>query len=139
MGTTIAGVLIIDSTAYAFWLGDVQIQQFRENKQLFISESHNLINEMKKNGSATVKAIESYKHIVTKSLSGTPIDSHILVIEIQLQQGDIICISTDGLYNTVNPLNIISYSDNELLEKLKELNTANSDNSSILMINMVSD
>ena len=75
LGTTIAGVLIIDSAAYAFWLGDVQIQHFRDNKQLFISESHTLINEMKKNGHVSVKEIERYKHIVTKSLSGTPLDS----------------------------------------------------------------
>ncbi len=48
LGTTIAGVLIIDSTAYAFWLGDVQIQHFRNNNQLFISKRHTLINEIKR-------------------------------------------------------------------------------------------
>lgn len=134
LGTTIAGVLIIDSTAYAFWLGDVQIQHFRDNKQLFISESHTLINEMKKKGHVSVKEIERYKHIVTKSLSGTLLDSQLPVVEIQLQQGDIICISSDGLYNSVNPSTLIAYSDNELIAKLMLLEDVNEDNYSIVRL-----
>ena len=134
LGTTIAGVLIIDSTAYAFWLGDVQIQHFRDSKQLFISESHTLINEMKKNGSVPTKEIERYKHIVTKSLSGTPLESYPPIVEIQLQQGDIICISSDGLYNSVNPSKIISYSDIELNAKLMQLENTNEDNYSMIII-----
>ena len=134
LGTTLAGVLIIDRTAYAFWLGDVQIQHFRDNKQHFISESHTLINEMKKNRPVSTKEIERYKHIVTKSISGPPFDSLLPVVEIQLKQGDTICISSDGLYNSVNPATIISYSDNKLKENLQELNTFNSDNLSIIII-----
>lgn len=108
MGTTIAGVLIINSTAYTFWLGDVQIQHFRDNKLLFISESHTLINEMKSNGVISGKDIERYKNIVTRSLSGTPLEESIPIVVIQLEQGDIICVSSDGLYNTITPLKCIS-------------------------------
>ena len=131
LGTTIAGVLIIDSTAYAFWLGDVQIQHFRDSKQLFISESHNLINEMRKNGPVSTKEIERYKHIVTKSLSGTLLDSQLPVIQIQLQQGDTICICSDGLYNSINLSTLIAYSDIELNAKLMLLEDTNEDNYSI--------
>lgn len=133
LGTTIAGVLIIDSAAYAFWLGDVQIQHFRDSKQLFISESHTLINEMKKNGSVSTKEIERYKHIVTKLLSGTPLDSLLPVVEIQLQKGDIICISSDGLYNSVNPSTLLAFSDIELNGKLQIISETNSDNMSITL------
>lgn len=132
LGTTIAGVLIIDSTAYAFWLGDVQIQHFRDNKQLFISESHTLINEMKKNGHVSTKEIERYNHIVTKSLSGTPLEASIPIIEIQLQQGDTICISSDGLYNSVNTESLITNSDIEINAKLMLLEDKNEDNFSIV-------
>ena len=132
LGTTIAGLLIIDNTAYAFWLGDVQIQHFRDNKQLFISESHTLINEMKKNGHVSVKEIERYKHIVTKSLSGTPLDSNLPVIEIQLQQGDTVCISSDGLYNSVYTESLITNSDIEINAKLMLLEDKNDDNFSIV-------
>lgn len=134
LGTTIAGVLIIDSTAYAFWLGDVQIQHFRDNKQLFISESHTLINEMKKNGHVSVKEIERYKHIVTKSLSGTPLDSNLPVIEIQLQQRDTISISSDGLYNSIDPASLILKSDKVIGDILNKMKEPNDDNFSIITI-----
>jgi Serine/threonine protein phosphatase len=134
LGTTIAGVLIKDNIGYAFWFGDVQIQHFRASKQLFISESHTLINEMKKNGPVSTKEIERYKHIVTKSLSGTPLDSHLPVIEIQLQQGDTVCISSDGLYNSINPSTLLAYSDIELNAKLQIISERNSDNISITSI-----
>jgi len=134
LGTTLAGILIIDSTAYAFWFGDVQIQHFRDSKQLFISESHSLINDMKKNGVISAKELERYKHIVTRSLSGSPLDEPIPIVEIQLQQGDIICISSDGLYNSINPANLITDFDGELDAQLQDLEKNNEDNFSITII-----
>jgi PPM family protein phosphatase len=132
LGTTIAGVLIIKSTAYAFWLGDVRIQHFRDSKQYFISESHTLINEMKKNGAVSPKEIERYKHIVTKSLSGTPLDSPLPVVEMHLQQGDTICISSDGLYNSIDPASLILKTDKEIVDVLQGMKESNDDNYSIV-------
>jgi protein phosphatase len=134
LGTTIAGVLIINNTAYAFWLGDVQIQHFRDNKQLFISETHTLINEMKKNGPVSAKEIERYKHIVTKSLSGTPLDTHLPVVEIHLQHGDTIYISSDGLYNSVNPSKLMLNPEEKIISELDTISVNNQDNLSIIAI-----
>lgn len=134
LGTTIAGVFICESVAYAFWMGDVQIQHFRDNKQLFISESHSLINEMKVNGVVSAKDIERYKNIVTKSLSGIPLEESIRIVEIQLQQGDIIFISTDGLYNSISVSDLISKKDVEIDEEIKLLEETNEDNFTLLKI-----
>jgi len=134
LGTTIAGVLIIESIAYAFWLGDVQIQHFRDSKQLFISESHSLINEMKSNGVISGKDIERYKNIVTRSLSGTPLEESIPIVVIQLEQGDIICISSDGFYNTITPSKLITNSEDKLNSILQDLDSNNGDNFSITII-----
>lgn len=134
LGTTLAGVIIIDCTAYAFWLGDVQIQHFRDSKQLFISESHSLINEMKSNGVISGKDIERYKNIVTRSLSGTPLEESIPIVVIQLEQGDIICISSDGFYNTITPSKLITNSEDKLNSILQDLDSNNGDNFSITII-----
>lgn len=134
LGTTIAGILIKDNTAYAFWLGDVQIQHFRDHKQLFISQSHSLINEMKNNKSVSSKDIERYKNVVTRSLSGTPPEEPIPIVEIQFQETDIICISTDGLYNFIDPLNLISKSDILLSTELSKIEKLNQDNLSIITL-----
>lgn len=134
LGTTIAGVLIINNTGYAFWLGDVQIQHFRDNELLFVSESHSLINEMKGNGVVSAKDIDRYKNIVTRSLSGSPLEKPIPIVEIQLQQGDTICISSDGLYNSINPALLISKSGNEIESILKANEKSIDDNFSIIKI-----
>ena len=134
LGTTLAGILIIDSTAYAFWFGDVQIQHFRNNKQLFISESHSLINETKKNVIISAIEIEGSKHIVTRSLSGSPLDEPVPIVEIRLQQAETICISSDGLYNSINPASLIKNFDGGLDAQLQNLENNNEDNFSITII-----
>jgi protein phosphatase len=136
LGATIAGVFINERVAYAFWLGDVQIQHYRDTKQIFISENHSLINEMKSNGVVSGKDIERYKNIVTKSLSGTPLEESIPIVEIQLQQGDMICISSDGLYNSINPETLIFNSDVLVSRKLDEVNMINQDNFSIITLKL---
>lgn len=134
LGTSLAGILIKNSTAYAFWLGDVQIQYFRDNKQLFISESHSLINEIRNKKLVVGKDIERYKNIVTKSLSGRPFEENIAIVEIHLQKADTICISTDGLYNSTNISTLIAESDTKMDTLLKDMAQSNEDNFSIIRI-----
>jgi serine/threonine protein phosphatase PrpC len=134
LGTTLAGVLLIKDVAYAFWLGDVQIQHFRDNKQFFISENHSLINDMKKNGVVSTKEIERYKHIVTRSLSGTTIDTPVPIVDIQLKKGDIICISSDGLYNSINPVTLIKKTWTKIKNELVKKEITNEDNFSLFII-----
>ena len=134
LGTTIAGVFIQESIAYAFWMGDVQIQHFRDNKQLFISESHSLTNEMKSNGVVSGKDIERYKNIVTKSLSGNTLDDNLPIIQLQLLPEDVLCICSDGFYNLIEVSEVISIQIGVIDEKLKLLENSNEDNYSIVKI-----
>lgn len=134
LGTTIAGVFIRKNEAYAFWLGDVKIQHFRNNKLLFVSESHSLINEMKTNGVVSSKDIERYKNIVSKSLSGNLLDGIIPIVKISLMPDDNICICSDGFYNSIEISNLISKQDFQIDEKLMMLVNSNEDNFSILKI-----
>jgi protein phosphatase len=134
LGTTIAGVFIRENVAYAFWVGDVQIQHFRNNELLFVSESHSLINEMKKNGLVSSKDIERYKNIVTKSLSGNTLDDNLPIIQLQLLPNDILCISSDGFYNSIKISELITKQDLEIEAELKKLEDTNEDNFSIIKI-----
>ncbi|MFA6335175.1 MAG: protein phosphatase 2C domain-containing protein [Bacteroidales bacterium] len=134
LGTTLAGILIVDQRAYVFWLGDVRIEHLRESKQIFLSESHSLINDKRNNGVVSSKDMERYKHIVTRSLSGRPLESPLPVVEIQLRQGDNIIISSDGLYNSIIPASLIKFRDFEIDEKLLELERENKDNISIIIV-----
>jgi serine/threonine protein phosphatase PrpC len=134
LGTTIAGVFIRESVAYAYWIGDVQIQHFRDNKQLFVSESHSLINEMKVNGVVSGKDIERYKNIVTKSLSGNTLDDTLPIIQLQLLPEDTLCICSDGFYSSIEVSEVIAKQDFEIDTELQLLEDTNEDNFSIMKV-----
>lgn len=133
LGTTIAGVFIRERVAYAFWLGDVQIYHFRNDKLLFLSESHSLVNEMRKNEVLLNKDIERYSNIVTQSLSGSELKA-ISITQLDLYHNDVICICSDGFYREYDVEKFIRLSKKKSLEILeKEVQTV-SDNYTIILI-----
>lgn len=103
LGATIAGILLEKASALCFWVGDVKIYQFRNNKLIFESLPHTLMNEMLKNGSLTdLTQASKYKHIVTRSIQG---DEEIIQADyakINLLEDDIILICTDGVHDIID-------------------------------------
>lgn len=102
MGTTIAGALIEGSKAFLFWLGDVRIYHFRNNELLFKSEDHSLISEMKKRGHVSIKDIERYGNIVTRSINGEPFEEELDLKSIDLLIGDFMVICSDGFWRNID-------------------------------------
>lgn len=134
MGTTIAGVLIEGNKAYLFWVGDVRIYQFRENEILFQSEDHSLISEMKKKGNVSAKEIERYGNIVTRSLSGIPMEEESSINELSLMPEDIIILCTDGFWQNVNVPSISNLPVEEIHNQINKQTEAIDDNYSFLKI-----
>jgi serine/threonine protein phosphatase PrpC len=124
MGTTIAGALIERNTAFLFWVGDVRIYHFRNSEILFQSEDHSLITEMKKKGNVTAKEIERYGNIVTRSLSGIPMEEEPEIMELTLLPEDVLILCTDGFWKIINIPAICDLS----LEDLKQQVEMNKDN-----------
>ncbi|KAA6331535.1 putative protein phosphatase 2C-type [termite gut metagenome] len=133
LGTTIAGIFIREHIAYAFWLGDVQIYHFRNEELLFLSESHSLINEMRKNEILLNKDIERYRHIVTQSLSGSELKT-ISITQLELHPSDIICICSDGFYKEYDIDKFVRLSKEERLELLEKDVHVAQDNYTIVLV-----
>lgn len=106
IGATIAGVITLKNTALLFWVGDVKIIHIRNQELLFESHSHTLINQMIDNGNI-INKIERYKHVVTRSVSGSikesEIDCHIIS---NLLPNDLIMIYSDGVSDILNSYQI---------------------------------
>jgi len=136
MGTTIAGTLIAGNNALCFWLGDVRLYHFRNNEIIFQSEDHSLINEMKKKGDVTIKEIERFGNIVTKSLSGTTYDEEPSIIELSLIPEDILVLCTDGLWQKIDVLSVIDLSQDEIQNQISEYVDLMDDNYSFLKISV---
>ena len=134
MGTTIAGALIEGSLAYLFWVGDVRIYQFRNNEILFQSEDHSLINEMKKKGHVSAKEIERYGNVVTRSLSGIPMEEVPEIIELSLMPKDVLILCSDGLWQHFNVPSMINLSMEEIQTEISTHENFMEDNYSYLRI-----
>jgi serine/threonine protein phosphatase PrpC len=106
MGATLGGAIIYRNTAYLFWIGDVKIIHIRNQKLLFESHSHTLLNQMIENGNL-VNKIERYKHVVTRSISGnikeSEIDCNVLS---DLLANDLIMIYSDGVSDRLDSFQI---------------------------------
>lgn len=101
IGSTVAGIVIVNNQAYCFWLGDVRIYQIRDKNILFQSKDHSLINELSKNGQVLTPAlIEQYRHIVTRSIQGNgeEMKPDIVVIN-DLVRDDTLIVCSDGVHN----------------------------------------
>lgn len=111
IGATLGGAIILKNIAFLFWVGDVKIIHLRNNKLLFETHSHTLINQMIHNGSV-INNIERYRHVVTRSVSGSIkesiIDCHLVN---NLLPKDIIIIFSDGVSDILNSYQIKSVFD----------------------------
>lgn len=103
MGTTLAGILLFNHQAYCFWLGDVRIYHLRENKILFQSKDHSLVNELVNKGQIlTSQEAQQYQHIVTKSVQGNSEELEPEVVPINgLSEYDSFIICSDGVHGVI--------------------------------------
>jgi serine/threonine protein phosphatase PrpC len=102
MGATLAGILIHKHKTYCFWVGDVRIYQIRENRIIFQSKDHTLINELLNKGQTlTPSEIQQYRHIVSKSIQGNheELSPEIVTINDLPEPGSFI-ICSDGVYSS---------------------------------------
>ncbi len=125
MGATVGGFVLSKNKALCFWVGDVQIFGFRKNALFFESESHTLVNQLKKNNTiAESSKISKYKHIVTRSVQGKIEKSQIGFFELSdLAKDDILMICSDGVHDILDGFQIqrILNSSNSLEKATKEV------------------
>ena len=136
MGTTIAGILMVKNTAYMFWVGDVKILQFRNEKLIFESKDHSLINKLKDNNSTTEKIdYGNISHIVTRSIHGN-MDKYLPDFHIaELVDNDRLIICSDGVlerasYEDISKLKV------DYMDVFSSEYTTNNDNASLILIDV---
>ena len=115
MGSTLAGLLILNDKAYAFWVGDARIYHLRNHQIIFQSTDHSLINQMAAAGQVITPAIrQQYGHIVTRAIQGnteTVLPDIVKVSDISPTDQFILC--SDGVHNVIS---------SSLLEHLLKMN-----------------
>lgn len=99
MGTTLVGTVVFDDTAYVINVGDSRLYAFRDTlKQVTVD--HSLVEEMVQSGKLQKEAIRTHpnKNIITRAL-GTNRTVKADCFEIEVREGDVLLLCSDGLTN----------------------------------------
>lgn len=97
MGCTVAGVHISGDKAQVFWCGDSRVYLFRDGKEVFMTEDHSLLNEIKKKRRLTTDLVEKYGSVVVKAVMGDENDTFDIK-ELDVHDGDELIVCSDGLH-----------------------------------------
>ena len=119
MGCTLAAVLLHENAISIFWAGDSRVYLIRNDRIVYETEDHSLVNELRKIKRLTPAQIRKYEHIVRRSLMGNITDA-VDTAEMEVQPGDEVILCSDGFHKEV-PLPF-------LLEKLRTEDNFSIDN-----------
>lgn len=113
MGSVITILLICDGYAHISWLGDSRIYLFRDGKEVYRTEDHSILNELSKIKTLSASSIEKYASIVTKSLMGEePVDKA-PVAKVEICDGDVFVMCTDGIHKEMDIDKVLSYDETQ--------------------------
>lgn len=145
MGTTLVGLFFTNEGVLEINVGDSRAYRIRDNAILQISEDHTLVRELVRSGAIAAEEAQHHpvSHMLTRSLGP--------VAEVQLecrvlpdipQAGDVYILCSDGLYNFVSEVDILSVVKRNPLDDANQIliNLANqrggSDNITVLVISV---
>ncbi len=141
MGTTMVAATVDGESAYIVNIGDSRLYQMRENLRQ-ITVDHSLVEEMVQSGEIQKDKMRTHpnKNIITRALGA---DEYVRpdCFEIEVRQGDVLLLCSDGLTNMLEDQrieNILRHRDNLMQagqELVKQANEAGGkDNISVILI-----
>ncbi len=113
MGCVITVLIISKGDAYFTWLGDSRIYIFRDGKEIYRTEDHSIINELGKIETLPASSYERYASIVTKSIMGDESVDIAPIRRIEIKEGDVFILCTDGLHKEFDMKRVIDYDDSK--------------------------
>ncbi len=103
MGTTIVAALIMDRFAAIAHVGDSRCYLLRGGELRQVTRDHSLVEDLMRKGLLTEEDAKNHpdRSAVTRAL-GTDLDVEVDMDPIQLEEGDVLLLATDGLSNMVD-------------------------------------
>lgn len=135
MGCVITVLLVSNGNAYLTWLGDSRIYMFRDGEEVYRTEDHSIVNELAKIKTLRASNYEKYSSIVTKSIMGDdPVDVA-PIRKIEVEDGDIFVLCTDGFHKEIDIRKALDYDDTKKQE-LDSIAESISDNFSFIKVEL---
>jgi len=103
MGTTLSGLVLLQNRAYTVQLGDSRIYRLRGGEISPLTVDHTWVHEALREGVITAEEAENhpYKHVLTRAVGAEP-DVRPEICLIDVQEGDVFLLCSDGLTNHVD-------------------------------------
>lgn len=108
MGTTVAGVTVEENLCTVYHAGDSRVYIFRDGKLALVTKDHSMVQELLSKNKISKQEADNHpqKNLITRAV-GVKKDILVDIAEVELERGDIILCTTDGLTNYVSPKEII--------------------------------
>lgn len=115
MATTIAIVYASQGNAYIANVGDSRVYLYRGGELVQLTEDHTYVNTLLKAGviSEEEAAVDKRKNVITKAL-GAERTVEPDFFQVDIMEGDVFIICTDGLYNEVDSEKMIEILERDL-------------------------
>ncbi|MEO7327922.1 MAG: protein phosphatase 2C domain-containing protein [Minicystis sp.] len=109
MGTTLTMAYSRDSDLFVAHVGDSRCYLYREGVLQQITRDHTLVQQLIETGALPPEDAEKHnlRHVITNVVGGPSPGVHAEVHRLQLKQGDVILLCTDGLSGMVRDAQII--------------------------------
>ena len=113
MGTTIVATVVLGDTAYIVNVGDSRLYAYKDTLRQ-VTVDHSLVEEMVQSGKIHKEDMRTHpnKNIITRAL-GTNSDVKADCFEIEVNEGDVLLLCSDGLSNML---------EDDIIEKIIEEN-----------------
>ena len=86
---------------------------YRDGHEVYRTEDHSIVNEMAKIKTLSASSYEKYASIVTKSIMGnTPVDIA-PIRKIEIEEGDVFILCTDGFHKEIDMTKALNYNDSK--------------------------
>ena len=105
MGTTVAVVYLVDSTAYTAWCGDSRIYHFRKNILHWVSQDHNILHDILNKGKSRGNIFMNPQAL--NRFFGREFEVESDYYSFSVKAGDCLLICSDGLSNFLMEPDII--------------------------------
>ncbi len=119
MGTTVVQVVVYNKMLYISHIGDSRAYLIRNNSIVQLTTDHSFVQNLVDSGEITSEEarVHPRRNIITRSL-GVKFEVECDYSQINLQEGDIILLCTDGLSNYVTEDTMIEYINKYPKEKI---------------------
>ena len=128
MGTTFSALVLLDMKAYIVHVGDSRIYLIREDNIQKITTDHTFVEKMMEEGRLSEEEARNHpqKNILYMSLGARESFAPIIIEDLEINNGDLFVMCSDGLNNMVSDDTIMEYSlshntPGELVEDLIKL------------------